>query len=75
MLTSGASSVLKQMRINAAVRLMMRSERALTLAATPLLEVKLKIGPGYLLLAWLLGGALLIWALRIFHLLFFGNSN
>ena len=31
--------------------------------------------PGYLLLSWLLGGALLIWALRIFHLLFFGNTN
>ena len=31
--------------------------------------------PEYLLLAWLLDGALLIWALRIFHLLFFGNTN
>src|SRR5947208_13599140 len=31
--------------------------------------------PGYLLLAGLLGAGLGFWALRIFHLLFFGNAT
>ena len=31
--------------------------------------------PGYLLLAGLLGAGLGFWALRIFHLVFFGNAT
>ncbi len=30
--------------------------------------------PVYLLVAWLLGGGLIIWALRVFHLAFYGPN-